>query len=228
MSKMINQGDDLAALYRIRFADSARVRKEAIWKVLCDDFFSKFVLKSDVVLDLACGYGEFINNITAGSRIGVDLNPDSRSCLHPGIAFFQSRADDLTSIEAGSVDVVFTSNFLEHLPDKTALMSVFAAIYRVLKPGGRFVVMGPNVRYLPGEYWDFLDHTLPLTHVSLCEGLQLAGFEPQVVHKKFLPYTTQGALPTHPLLVKVYLRVPFAWRLLGKQFFVVAQKSLQK
>ena len=41
---------------------------------------------------------------------------------------------------------------------------------------------------------------------------------------RFLPYTTQGALPTHPMLVKAYLKVPLAWRVLGKQFFIVARK----
>jgi len=41
-----------------------------------------------------------------------------------------------------------------------------------------------------------------------------------------LPYTTQGALPTHPLLVKAYLKLPLVWPLLGKQFFIVARKTL--
>ena len=32
--------------------------------------------------------------------------------------------------------------------------------------------MGPNIRYLAAEYWDFYDHYLPLSHLSLEEGLR--------------------------------------------------------
>ena len=52
----------------------------------------------------------------------------------------------------------------------------------------------------------------------------MKGFDIKTCIDRFLPFTTQGALPTHPLLVKLYLKFPFVWKLLGKQFFIVAQK----
>jgi hypothetical protein len=85
--------------------------------------------------------------------------------------------------------------------------------------------MGPNLRYLPGKYWDFYDHSLGLTHLSLSEALRLKGFSIDICVDRFLPYTIQSALPRHPILVKIYLKIPFVWRLLGKQFFIVARKS---
>ena len=36
--------------------------------------------------------------------------------------------------------------------------------------------MGPNIRFVAGEYWDFWDHHLPLTERSLSEACQLRGF----------------------------------------------------
>jgi hypothetical protein len=39
---------------------------------------------------------------------------------------------------------------------------------------------------------------------------------------RFLPFSTKSALPSWPSLVRLYLRVPLAHRLLGKQMFVVA------
>jgi SAM-dependent methyltransferase len=221
----LTSGTELAKLYRIRFDEADLPRKEAIWKVLCGDFLQRFVPASATVLDLACGYGEFINNIVAARRIGVDLNPDSKGRLRPGIEFRALSAAELSKVGAGSVDVVFTSNFLEHLPDKAVLDRVLEEVWATLAPGGRFVVLGPNLRYLPGEYWDFYDHQLPLTHLSLAEALQLKGFDIELVIDRFLPYTTRARLPTHPWLVRLYLKVPFAWRFFGKQFFVVGVKS---
>ena len=108
--------------------------------------------------------------------------------------------------------MVFTSNFLEHLPNKQVLDEFLDQVRVALKPNGKYIVLGPNLRYLPGEYWDFYDHQLGLTHLSLLRKLRLRGFEIDLCVDKFLPYTTQGALPSHPLLVALYLKVPLAWR----------------
>ena len=117
-----------------------------------------------------------------------------------------------------------TSNFLEHLRTKEECDRVLAEARRVLRPGGRFLIMGPNIRYLAAEYWDFYDHCLPLSHLSMEEGLVQADYEIDRIIPRFLPYTTQSRLPQHPLLVALYLRTPMAWRVLGKQFLVVARK----
>jgi hypothetical protein len=116
------------------------------------------------------------------------------------------------------------SNFLEHLPSKSVVLDTFKEAHRILAPGGRIIVLQPNIRFLPGEYWDFFDHHTPLTDRSLVEGLQLAGFAPTVVYPRFLPYTTKSRLPKATSLVKLYLKVPLAWRLFGKQALVVAEK----
>ncbi|MEJ7745157.1 MAG: class I SAM-dependent methyltransferase [Luteimonas sp.] len=218
--------DDLQQLYRHRFAQSELPAKNAIWEVLCRFFFQRFVdAENDTVLDLACGYGEFINNIRAKKKIAVDLNPDSPAALRDGIEFHAVRADALEPVASGTVDIVFTSNFFEHLPDKTVLAEVLQEINRVLRPGGTLIAMGPNIRYLPGEYWDFIDHHLPLSERSLTEALQMSGFRMTRVVDRFLPYTTQSRLPKAPLLVRIYLSVPAVWRFFGKQFLVFASKA---
>jgi SAM-dependent methyltransferase len=215
---------DLAALYRFRFRESERPQKMLIWKTLCEHYFQRLVGDDRIVADLACGYGEFINNIRAAKKYAIDLNPDAPKYLGPDIAFFLSRADKIEGIADGAVDVVFTSNFLEHLKTKEECDAVLAEILRVLKPGGRFIIMGPNIRYLASEYWDFYDHYLPLSHLSLEEGLVQAGYEIESIIPRFLPYTTRSALPQHPLLIALYLKLPIAWRIFGKQFLVVGRK----
>jgi SAM-dependent methyltransferase len=220
----MQSGQELADLYRIRFERDFLPRKQAIWKVLCRDFFQQYIKPDATVVDVACGYGEFINNIKAGEKIAIDLNVDTKNHLADVVEFHTLSATEISAIGSARADVLFTSNFLEHLPDKAALNKFLDEVWTVLKPGGRYLILGPNLRYLPGEYWDFYDHHLGLTHLSLSEALELKGFKVEKCVDKFLPYTTQGALPTHPLLVKIYLKLPLAWRVLGKQFFIVASK----
>ena len=139
--------------------------------MLCKHFFDRRIPTNATVLDLACGHGEFINNIRAGRRFAVDLNPDAAQHLQPGISFFNAPATDLPAVGYEVADVVFTSNFLEQLRDKKECDTVLAAVRDVFKPGGNFIVMGPSICYAYREYWDFYDQYLPLFDLSLGEGL---------------------------------------------------------
>jgi SAM-dependent methyltransferase len=217
-------GNNLSELYKIRFAQEQLPRKNAIWQVICKQFLQKLINSNATVVDIACGYGEFINNIQAKRKVAVDMNPDARSFLNPDVEFHQCSALQIDADLSGSADIVFTSNFLEHLPDKKTLDLFLQQVKAVLKPGGKYIILGPNLRYLPGLYWDFYDHHLGLTHLSLVEALRLQGFNIKLCIDKFLPYTTQGSLPTHPWLVYLYLKVPMAWKILGQQFLIVASK----
>ena len=215
---------DIAQIYQQRFVQTGLGRRDRVWKVLCQHFFARRVPADAAVLELACGYGEFINNIRAGRKTAVDLNPDAAQYLAPDVVFFNIPATDLAQVGTAVADVVFTSNFLEHLHDKPECDAVLAAVYQALKPGGRFIVMGPNIRYAYREYWNFYDHYLPLSDLSLAEGLRLAGFRIEENIPRFLPFSMDNNTPTHDLLVRAYLALPLAWKLLGKQFLVTAVK----
>lgn len=215
---------NISKLYQARFSERELERKNAIWQVICKDYLQQFILPDALVVDIACGYGEFLNNISAATRIGIDLNPDSEKFLGTEIEFHNCNALNVAGLVKGQADFVFTSNFLEHLPNKKTLDSLLEEVFKALKPGGIFLIIGPNLRYLPGEYWDFYDHQLGLTHLSLAEALKLQGFDLDLCVDRFLPYTTKSALPTHPFFVKCYLRIPIAWKIFGKQFLLIATK----
>ena len=218
---------DTALLYRHRFSETERTRKDAIWGVLCSRFFQKFIRAGDdTVLDIACGLGEFSRHIQAKRKIGIDLNTDAAALLPASIEFHLVSADAITPIEDGSIDVCFSSNFLEHLPTKAAVDKVLAEIMRVLRPGGKYIALQPNYRFCSDVYWDFYDHHTALSDRSCEEAFIQAGFKVHTLIPKFLPFTTKSKLPTHPFFVRLYLGVPFAWRILGKQFLIIGQKPV--
>jgi len=216
---------DLSRMYRERFADDDVAFKEAAWKVMCHRVFQPYVRETDTVLDLGAGRCEFINTIICRERIAVDLNPDAGSHLREG-RFVQASSTDIAPVEDHSVDVVFSSNFFEHLPNKAAVLQTMGECRRVLRPNGHLIVLMPNLRYLNGRYWDFFDHQTPLTHFSLVEGLRLSGFAPERVVPRFLPYTVQArSVPRMLPLLRLYLRLPFLWPVFGKQMLVVARPA---
>ena len=89
------------------------------------------------------------------------------------------------------------------------------------------VVLQPNIRHVGAAYWDYLDHQIALTDRSVAEALRLAGFEVLERRARFLPYTVTSfrGLPAGWVgpLVRLYLRLPFLWRLFGAQSLLVAR-----
>jgi SAM-dependent methyltransferase len=209
--------------YRRRF-EAEDATRQRVWSVLIDAWFGRYLTGVDDLLDLGCGWGPFVNQVDVPNRYGIDLNPDSVNHLDDGVTLFEQRADDRWPLNDDSLDLVFSSNFLEHLPDRDAVSATLREAFRCLRPGGRLVLMGPNIKYVGGAYWDFFDHHVPLTEASLVEATELVGFETETAFGRFLPFTMAGRRPPPSLLVKAYLRIRPAWRLLGKQFLVVVRK----
>jgi SAM-dependent methyltransferase len=220
---MNDQTQELQTIYQQRF-EGAQAYRNQVWQVLIRHFFQKFIPRDAAVLDLGCGYGEFINQVSCRKKYGMDLNPTTARVLAPDVQFLQQDCSSAWSLPENSLDVVFTSNFFEHLPNKQTLGSTLDQARRCLKPGGKLIAMGPNIKYVPGKYWDFWDHYLPLTELSLSEGLRNRGFEIVACYPRFLPYTMVNA-PQYPLfLLRIYLSLSWFWPCLGQQFMVVASR----
>lgn len=209
--------------YRLRFLKTEEYRNE-MWRILCRDYFGKLISPDMTVLDLGCGWGEFINHIQAAHKYAMDLNPDAARRLKPGIEFLRQDCSAPWQLPPESLEVVFTSNFLEPLREKSLVEQTIEEAVRCLKPGGLMICMGPNVRYLPGAYWDFWDHFIPLTERSLSELLALKGFEIRLQVPRFLPYSMSTGITPPLFLVAWYLRLPFVWPWFGKQFVVAGKK----
>jgi SAM-dependent methyltransferase len=214
---------ELQKLYQRRFAGLSQYR-DSVWRVLVNEYFSQWIPPGAAVLDLGCGHCEFINKIDSERRFGMDLNPDSREHADPGVRIISQSCSEPWALPADSLDVVFTSNFFEHLETKRDLRATLLEAWQCLKPGGCIIALGPNIRYLAGEYWDFYDHYLPLTELSLAEVLAETGFVVERQIGRFLPYTMSHG-PRWPIwILRLYLRLRPLWPFFGSQFLVVGRK----
>ena len=213
---------DLDTIYAHRFSNDDGIRRLGVWREIVR-FISRWIPPTAAVIDLGCAEGHFIRNVAAAERWATDIR-DVGATLGPDIHFVKVDGLELASaVPAGHFDVAFMSNYLEHLPSTDAVLAQLREVHRILRPGGRMIVLQPNIRFVGGAYWDFLDHKVALTERSLVEAARAAGFEAERVISRFLPYSTKGRLPQHPALVRAYLRVPLAWRLMGKQTLLVAR-----
>jgi len=125
----------------------------------------------------------------------------------------------------GHFGTVFMSNYLEPTsPPATKSSEQFRVAADLLRPGGR--VVGPTAQHQ--TRWTgllgLLDHKVALTERSLVEAAETAGLTDGAVVVSFLPYTTKSRIPQHPILVRSYLHLRLAWRLLGGQTLYVGRR----
>ena len=216
----------LSRLYARRFPPEADEGRRLLWRTLADELLQRYVPEDGAVLDVGGGRCEFVNAIRAKRRVVLDLDPNAKAAAADGVEVVVGDVlgEVPDTIADGTFDVVFVSNFFEHLRDADDLITVLARIRGWLRPGGELVVLQPNFRFAYKQYFDFVDHRLILTDRSMAEALESADFRILELLPQHLPFTTSsgaGKVAT-PTLVKWYLKVPLAWKVLGGQMFVRA------
>jgi len=215
-----SQGIDLERLYTYRFREIGQPDREEIWSEIARWVYQK-TGRPLRVLDPAAGRCEFINSVPAAERWAVDL-ADHGHCA-PAVKL--ERGDAMSvELPRDHFDLVWISNFLEHLGSQHEVGGFLRRMHDFTRPGGRIAVLGPNYAYTTRQYFDFADHVVPLSHKAIAEHLYAAGFESISVTPRFLPCSFTGRLPAGRTLVRTYLRMPLAWRVFGKQFLAIAVK----
>jgi SAM-dependent methyltransferase len=223
---MIDQSAYLKNLYANRFDSNQRKAKNDLWKILIDSFLQAHVGRNKKVLDIAGGYCEFINQVKASEKFLIDLNPDAENFADQDVKVLHF--DVLRKISDQQIpftyfDTIFVSNFFEHLRSKEELIQVLSFCFDRLKPAGKLLIIQPNFKYSYREYYDFVDHHLPITDRSLVEILQAIGFQIDTIIPRFLPFSTKGR-PSATLLLKIYLKIPLLWHFFGGQLFIKASR----
>ena len=216
--------DPLDDLYQARFDEHEQSAKQGVWDEIAR-YLQRYVDPNKPVLDLACDRGHFIRPITSSEKWASDIR-DMSAALPPDVHFVQASGLELDSaLPLAHFGTVFMSNYLEHLESSEAVIKQLSVAHRLLAPGGRVVVLQPNIRLVGGRYWDFIDHRVALTERSLLEAAELAGLRTEKLVTRFLPYSTKGRLPSARLLTRAYLAFPPAWLVMGKQTLYVGTRG---
>jgi len=138
---------DTKEVYRRRFRDEETFR-DKMWQLLCHEYFQQFIPSTATVLEIAAGYCEFVNNISASQKIAVDINPETSKKANSDVRVIITPSTDLSALVTESIDIIFVSNLFEHL-SKEDITRTVRECYRVMKAGGRFLILQPNIRCLP-------------------------------------------------------------------------------
>ena len=210
----------LEDIYEARFDEHEISAKQGVWDEIAR-YLQRYADPARPLLDLACDRGHFVRAIRASERWATDIR-DMSSALPDDVRFVRSSGLDLESaVPVGYFGTVFMSNYLEHLESSAAVIQQLTVAHRLLAPRGRVVILQPNIRLVGPRYWDFIDHRVALTERSLLEAAELAGLRTERLVTRFLPYSTNGRLPSSPRLARAYLAFPPAWRFMGKQTLYV-------
>lgn len=209
---------DEGGYHGVRF--SYLKKRQVVWKVLWKYHFSRFVEPSFHVLDLGAAYCDFINAVQCRQRSAVDLWEGVKEHADKGVSVWTHDVTDLSFLEDNSIDFAFASNLFEHMTQSDFIVCL-GQLRTKLKPGGVLAILQPNFKYAYREYFDDYTHTTIYTEKGLSDLLEVNGFAVEECRGRFLPFSMNSHWPVFPLLIRLYLLLPF--KPFAKQMFIRAR-----
>lgn len=198
-------------------------KRSVVWKVFVPFLQQMFQIQGRV-LDVGCGFGDFINNVQATGKSAIDANEEMKQFMAPSIDFKAGLTSDLIkSFPANSYDWIFSSNLLEHLT-RDQVTAFFNDCKTLLKEQGSLLIFMPNYRLCSNEYFDDYTHVTPISDRAIVDWMTACGYKVEFIHPGFMPFSVKDSkLPITSWLVKLWLLSPFKPG--GKQMLVRATKA---
>lgn len=195
--------------------------RRAVWREIVR-YVRRDARSVQTLIELGAGYCDFINQFPAKRKIAFDLNPEMSAFAAPEVELRVESAIELPGVDAASVDLVFASNFLEHL-DQHELGSLLARIHSTLTPTGRLILIQPNHRLCAEHYFDDPTHQTVFDDKNIVDSLARFGLKTLRVVPGLLPFTMNSRLPKWGFMTRLYLNLPV--RPLAAQMYVVAGRA---
>jgi ubiquinone/menaquinone biosynthesis C-methylase UbiE len=159
-------------------------------------------------LELGGGYCGFINNIKGADKHVLDVYPEIKKFASPDVQIHVQSCTELDNFSSDTFDIVFASNLFEHLT-REELDQCLRQVKRILKSGGKLLIVQPNFKYSYRTYFDDYTHVQIFTETSLSNLLLAHGFQVLSLEPKFLPFSLKTRAPKWGWLMRAYLRCPF-------------------
>jgi 2-polyprenyl-3-methyl-5-hydroxy-6-metoxy-1,4-benzoquinol methylase len=149
-------------------SDLSREQIAAGYDAIAEEIFESDSLYEDTlqlvgqchgrVLDVGCGQGVFLSRLLGkypniSEAAGCDISPRLCSMARASVPRATIREEDAQTLQAypsGHFDLVTMVGSLEHVQDHAAALR---AAFRVLQPGGIYVVVVPNRAWLRYDRW---------------------------------------------------------------------------
>jgi len=157
--------------------DEARTPRTEYPFQMASYLFRRFHLRrGQKLLEIGCGRGEFLDAFQqlGMNCYGVDLS-DHGFCNLKDIQVVRCDiSQDALPFEDSSFDIVYNKSLIEHLYSPDHLMKETC---RVLKPGGRVVILTPDWVSQMKVFYEDYTHSRPYTPTALSDLLKVYEFK---------------------------------------------------
>lgn len=216
----------MKSLLAVRYSSGKDLQKRnGVWRILIEEIFQGYIDKKSSVLDVGAGFCEFINNVQCKNKYAIDLSNIIKKHCDNNVKTIIKPFLYIPHRYYGKFDILFMSNFLEHLLNKNEVIKALSVSHKLLKKDGKLIIVQPNIDLMHTKYWDRIDHHIALNTESIKEALEISNFKIYKYYIRFLPSTFQQKLPILGFFIRIYLKLPQCLRIFAGQSMFVALKK---
>lgn len=151
---------------------------------LCRYLFGRFKMgKGQKILDVGCGRGDFFKGFKdiGLEAYGLDREKTDSDMLNEINVEYADLETEKMPFSDDVFDIVFSKSVIEHFFNPENFMK---ECYRILKPGGKIIIMTPDWLSQMKIFYDDYTHRTPFAVGSLRDTLLIFGFK-RVTSERF-------------------------------------------
>ena len=134
------------------------------------------------LLEIGCGRGDFLTAFQNENFdcVGIDRERSSIEMSHHLKIFKCDISKDRFPFDDNLIDIVYHKSVIEHLYDPIHLMQ---ETYRVLKPGGKLIILTPDWHTQMKNFYEDFTHSRPYDRGAMTDLLAIFGYKNIIVEK---------------------------------------------
>ena len=167
---------------------------------LCNILYKKFMNKKGKLLDIGCGKG---THMACFKNCGLDVYGIDKRIERDYIKRCNIEEDRIP-FEDNTFDYIFSKSLIEHIYSPENMLK---EAYRVLKPGGKIIIMTPDWRSDYKIFWDDYTHVHPYTRKSLKDVILIHNFN-NVICERFYQLPIIWKYPKFKYICKLFSILP--------------------